>query len=152
MAKRVKVNGRVSWSELPERVQSKIRVEDETGCWEWTAAKQRGYGALRVSNPRRLVRAHRWVWEFFNEPIPDGYECHHECENRACVNPDHLHPMEAMEHQVKLSPARRETHCFRGHPFDEANTYWTPSGWRCCRRCAADRAARYRGDRHGTTD
>lgn len=27
------------------------------------------------------------------------------------------------------------THCFAGHPFDEANTYWTPRRARECRAC-----------------
>ena len=128
---------------LPPRVAEKIEVNPDTGCWEWTAAKQRGYGALRVNNPRRLVRAHRWVWEFFNEPIPDGFECHHQCENRACVNPEHLLPLEAMEHQRKFSPGRLATHCKRGHPYDEANTYWA-NGWRHCRACGAYNARRRR--------
>jgi hypothetical protein len=32
------------------------------------------------------------------------------------------------------------THCIHGHPFDEANTYWTKRGQRDCRACARDRA------------
>jgi len=30
---------------------------------------------------------------------------------------------------------RERTHCYRGHPFDEANTYTRPSGKRECRAC-----------------
>jgi hypothetical protein len=29
----------------------------------------------------------------------------------------------------------RQTHCKRGHPFDQRNTYVTPQGWRACRTC-----------------
>lgn len=29
------------------------------------------------------------------------------------------------------------THCRRGHPYDEANTYLTPKGARRCRKCNA---------------
>lgn len=29
----------------------------------------------------------------------------------------------------------RKTHCPQGHPYDEANTYLTPAGWRQCKAC-----------------
>ena len=33
------------------------------------------------------------------------------------------------------------TKCIHGHDFDEANTYWRPTGGRSCRACARERAA-----------
>lgn len=37
----------------------------------------------------------------------------------------------------------RRTHCFKGHPLDESNTYVTPStGRRCCKICASERVKR----------
>jgi hypothetical protein len=35
----------------------------------------------------------------------------------------------------RSSPQRQRTHCPKGHPYDEANTYVTPRGWRQCRTC-----------------
>ena len=32
-------------------------------------------------------------------------------------------------------PQASKTHCKRGHPFDAANTYYTPDGHRRCRTC-----------------
>jgi WhiB family redox-sensing transcriptional regulator len=32
-------------------------------------------------------------------------------------------------------PQASKTHCKRGHPFDAANTYYTPDGRRRCRTC-----------------
>jgi hypothetical protein len=34
---------------------------------------------------------------------------------------------------------RTQTHCKRGHPFTNKNTYITKQGWRRCRRCDAIR-------------
>jgi Fe-S-cluster-containing dehydrogenase component len=39
-----------------------------------------------------------------------------------------------------------KTHCLRGHPFDEVNTYWTKRGARDCRACARDRGQRRLSD------
>jgi hypothetical protein len=32
-----------------------------------------------------------------------------------------------------------KTHCPYGHPYDEANTYIAPNGWRKCRTCTKAR-------------
>lgn len=61
-------------------------------CWLWQKAKnQYGYGLLgRSDGGRRVVLAHRSMWEREYGPIPIGvFVCHH-CDTPACVRPDHL--------------------------------------------------------------
>lgn len=45
---------------------------------------------------------------------------------------------------VGLDNRAKET-CPRGHPYDSANTYINPKGWRLCRTCRRQDAERRRG-------
>lgn len=122
-------------SEL-ERFLAKVEKGD---CWVWTGSRvPRGYGRLRLSSPRRMVYAHRWAYEWFIGPIPEGMEIDHLCRNPSCVNPDHL---EAVTHRENVHRGeagrnnRDKTHCPKGHRYDEENTAPRVGGGRRCRAC-----------------
>lgn len=131
-----------------ERVYRRIEVHP-LGCWNWTGAVNHGgYGIIQLGRGSGTDRTHRVVYEAEVGPIPDEYTIDHLCQNPACCNPTHLEPVTRAENARRQNAAGRgngnrdRTHCQRGHPFDEANTYIRPDGNRTCRACR--NAAHYR--------
>ena len=72
-----------------ERFNTKYETDPISGCYNWIASKSNDrYGQFRHN--RKTYRAHRWIYEYLNGPIPEGLVVRHQCHNRACVNPEHL--------------------------------------------------------------
>lgn len=61
-----------------------------SGCHLWNRGFfADGYGALRQG--KKIKKAHRVSWELTNKTkIPAGLLVRHQCDVRACVNPEHL--------------------------------------------------------------
>jgi len=106
-------------------------------CWLWTATKSNGYGMFSLNSG--MVLAPRYAYELTHGSIGDR-DLDHLCRNPSCVNPDHLEPVTHRENVLRgIGPTAMQaaqTHCKRGHPFDEENTYIIPTtGSRQCRTC-----------------
>lgn len=107
---------------------------DPSGCWLWAGPLRKdGYGTCGAMG---AYTPHRLSWILHYGPIPDGLTIDHLCNVRRCVNPEHL---EAVPRMVNVRRARdRRSTCGKGHPWDEANTYWKQESFgpkRQCRTC-----------------
>lgn len=126
-------------------------VDKANDCWLWMKSTTAGGYGQTFWRGKRGARTHRVAWELTYGPIPEGIHVLHACDNPPCVRPDHLHlgthaqnMKEASDRKRFRSPRRQWTECPHGHPFDEANTYIDPRGWRRCKTCSLEAARRYK--------
>lgn len=123
------------------RVPIKIRFHEKyiwdevSDCMIWIGyVNPKGYGTFRGDTE---TRAHRQSHSWFKFLIPSDLQIDHICQNRRCVNPDHLEAVTSKVNNYRIpNYFGKRTHCRNGHPYDKVNTYIRPDGkGRECRTC-----------------
>jgi HNH endonuclease len=118
------------------RFQSRI-IKDKNECWIWQGKiAANGRAVFKVNG--RSVYVHRWAYEHYKGPTPEGLVLDHLCKVPACVNPDHLEAVTQRENNRRM-----RTYCRNGHFLTEENTYLAKNGDRVCRTCLKKRSKKY---------
>jgi hypothetical protein len=134
---------------ISERLADLSMPEPNTGCWIWIGHVDRcGYGKVGSVDGESL--AHRASFKTFVGPIRDGFELHHRCRERSCINPDHLQQVRHADNVAAADYTKnhrngRKRRCKRGHPFTPENTIIKRSNGaerRNCRTCAREQKRR----------
>lgn len=84
---------RAAAAATPDRFMVSFKKHDgPDGCWVWTRHFfDDGYGKFKGPGPdHKTLQAHRYAYELFVGPIPEGMLVCHKCDNPPCVRPDHL--------------------------------------------------------------
>jgi len=131
-------------TKLLTRIFSKIKVSEScfynnVPCWEWTGyTNQSGYATFKYGGQSHH-RVHRIVYQLFVEEIDPLLDCDHLCRNRKCINPIHIEPTTKQVNVLRgegVSAQRaKQTHCKKGHKFNEENTKIDNRGNRVCYPC-----------------
>ena len=89
-----------------------------TACIEWDKAKDKaGYGVSWLNG--KWIRAHRKAYIQNKGEIPDDLVVRHTCDNKACVNPDHLILGDHKQNMADMA-AKGRTNTRRGSTHSKA--------------------------------
>jgi hypothetical protein len=113
-----------------------------TECWKWEGSHWKS-GYARYS--RRGLVIHKVIYEAIYGPVAEGFELHHKCRHKWCVNPFHLEVVTVLQHrgyhkdEIPMAAANKaKTHCSNGHEYTPKNTYHSKrlnSVMRHCKEC-----------------
>lgn len=104
-----------------------LKTDEMTGCITPVSHKLNHDGyfrkGIKIGSKFRHMMYHVYIWEQHHGKLPEGYEVHHKCGNRACCNINHLEALDGREHTIQGNTER-----YRGR-YEAAFSFWSKT---CC--------------------
>ena len=130
---------------LVDRILDNTKIDGK--CWIWQGAVgTSGYGQITgyVGDTKKNLIVHRAFYkETIDSGLPSDLVLDHICENKLCVNPEHLEPVSQRTNILRgTSPVAvnaLKTKCSNGHLLILNNLYIS-RGRRECKACAHNRS------------
>jgi hypothetical protein len=98
-------------SEQIIRFYNNVKIDEQTGCHIYIGGKNKtGYGVMKIGH--KQIRAHRIAWYLNNGKILNELCVLHKCDNRICVNPDHLFLGTQIDNIKDMVNKGRNSGCF----------------------------------------
>jgi hypothetical protein len=117
----MKMAGRPQGMTRLERFEGLFERNGDDECWPWKTEpvrRQSGRGGYaqfmwEAGPPKTQVMAHRASWRIYRGEIPEGMHVCHSCDNRRCVNPNHLFLGTARDNTLDMIAKNRAALPFR---------------------------------------
>jgi hypothetical protein len=101
---------------------SKVDKRSTNECWNWAAGKYgNGYGKIKINGFSCL--AHRVSYELFNGEIIDNLNVLHKCDNKLCVNPNHLYLGTQSQNNIDMYNRNRQDNSWHKSRFKDGEIW-----------------------------
>lgn len=81
----------VLWESLPQKLQARCCGSSPDRCWVWRPSKNSRNTEWKYRD-KEPSAPYREFYIRIKGPIPNGIILRHKCDNRLCMNPNHLEP------------------------------------------------------------